>query len=195
MPFTHQLGDKVQRFLAAEERCIWLGQPNPTRIAMKYIIYVVAGLVLGVYFHHVIFQFIDTPTGTSVTSVFEYFESIVPFLFVACMILSPMVAYVSALGTIYVITDKRAMIINLSRFPRSTESYSKFESGDLSVNELPHRSGDLFFAKKSVRSNNNVFRTVRVGFLGISDVRDVASVFASVFGLETLTNPDSPASK
>ncbi|MFT3687019.1 MAG: hypothetical protein QM783_19210 [Phycisphaerales bacterium] len=99
-----------------------------------------------------------------------------PFvLFGAVMLLMP---GRRALGTVYGLTDRRAVVVE-SRWPRRSrdvKSYSPKELGAMEVAELPDGRGSVIFERvdKGYKVNGQTVLLPR-GFLGVPDVARVAA--------------------
>lgn len=167
----------AQGELSADERIVWVGQPSPFALARKRSGMILPGLFLSVF----AVSFLVVPT----MAVFEGPDKVpLPFLllfplaglaalaFGLAMLASPLLKGRLARSTIYVVTNRRVLIIE----PGCVRS---FDPGD--IQQLVRRDrgggrGDLFFREEQGnlmlamytfgRSGNQ-----KIGFFGVSDVR------------------------
>jgi hypothetical protein len=102
---------------------------------------------------------------------------IVPFLFLAVlMLLAPLIIRTLGTWTLYVLTDRRAIILRGSRFnSASAESYMPDRLQEMSLVEKDDKSGDLIFARFPGLNGTTSNR----GFLEVANVREVDRLIRS----------------
>jgi hypothetical protein len=174
---------------------VWVGRPLRSRYACMSIPLVVMGLlftgfsVLWVSVTSAGFwaaQDLPEP-GDGVGSVFGCFPLCgVPFGLIGLGLLAaPWWMQALARGTAYVLTDRRAIILEPSLFRvRQVRSYSPAGLGAMSRVEYGEDFGDLVFEEVRSQGSDGHWSTSRLGFLAIPHVREVEDLIR-----RTLLNP------
>jgi hypothetical protein len=99
----------------------------------------------------------------------------------------PVADYLSAERTVYVVTDRRALIIRPRLGGKTVQSYNRI--GQIERRERGGGSGDLLFASETEargRAAHRV-RTRKIGFIGIANVREVERLL-----LESMDSAGTP---
>jgi hypothetical protein len=171
----YELRQMVETELNDNENLLWAGQPKPGRMAIKSLpiaIFAIPFTAFSVFwmFGASGFKIPDFSQGG-----FAFFPLFgLPFLFVGLgMFSSPLWRMRAAKRTIYVITDKRAIIFD-GGFKTNIRSFTANQLQDLSRKQRRDGSGDIVF-KREISYNNqgNNMPVKEIGFLGIDNVKDV----------------------
>lgn len=171
MPTDSQLRLAVKPQLEPHEELLWVGHPNPNRIVFK--LSDIIGFLVGIFF---LGTFIVPPSkiGLNILTFFSLFFIFYPLINFAN-------SYIRALKTIYVLTNKRALIISTSNLKHSIQSYSSTDIGIIERIELKNGSGDLIFAQKLYKDSEGGWQKEDVKFVGIQKVKFVENLFHQVF--------------
>jgi hypothetical protein len=176
--FPREVQSRVERELASGEKVEWMGQPIPRRLAKASWPIVVFGIPWTAF---ALFWTAGAAWGTSKTGVgllnlFPLFG--IPFILVGLgMLSSPFWIKRAAKGTAYVITDRRAIVIQGGW--RGTVNVRSFEPErlvDLRRKEHADGSGDLVFTQDIRRDSDGDRHTTEVGFMAIADVKSVEEI-------------------
>ncbi|RBP45795.1 hypothetical protein DES53_102177 [Roseimicrobium gellanilyticum] len=153
----------VEAELHSSERVVWTGQPIPGRFAWRGIGDVLFGIPWTAF---TIFCMVK---GDDSSKLFG-----LPFLLIGVWLLSgPYRMRLKAARTAYVVTDKRALILE-GDWCRSTaiRSCEPQHLGDIRCVQKPDRSGDIIFGCTAISSDE----IADYGFLGIHDVKHVETL-------------------
>ncbi|MDP9174239.1 MAG: hypothetical protein M3O30_10300 [Planctomycetota bacterium] len=164
---------QVQAELKAGEKQIWAGSPKPPGRSQRL------GGALFLFLAAAIFAIIGNHNESRVAVNHRGFPIyIVPFLLLGLLILiSPIIT--SALGawSLYVVTDRRAIIFRGNRFSSaSADSYTSDRLQEIGLVERDDQSGDLIFARYPGTNGSTSNR----GFLRVENVRDVDQLIRDV---------------
>ena len=184
------LRSQVELELQSGERLVWMEQPIAGRLARSSIGLVIFGIPWTAFS---IFWVTMAAKGISKSGVgpigwlFPLFG--VPFILIGIgMLSSPYWARRRAERMAYVLTDRRAMIIQGGW--RGSVNVRSFEpsalKGDLQRKQHADGSGDLIFTQELRRGSKGREYTTNVGFLA---VRDVKAVEEMVRALAQKTTP------
>jgi len=177
----YQAEQLVNSQLDPGEGVLWTGAPDPGRLALSSIPAMVFGVPFTGFAAFWISMAFSTTSGPSrpagPLALFPLFG--LPFLLIGLgMLTAPLWAYLAAGRTVYAVTNRRALI--LSRLLATTvKSYTHDEIHELQHVERAGGSGDLYFASRTVYMRHGRTSQVRVGFLGIPDVRGVEQLIRS----------------
>ena len=167
---------------------MWLDQPIPGRMAGKTMPMVLFGIPWTAFALFWIagasgFKLPDFSHGFGWFPLFG-----VPFVLIGFGLLSsPYWARRSAQRSVYVLTDRRAIIIRGSwRGNVSVRSFERERLTDLQRKQNTDGSGDLIFTRDVRRDSDGDRHSTDVGFLAIRDVKNVEDIVrASVKRYET----------
>ncbi len=170
----------VQNELRGGERVVWAAQPvtryfTPATIAP--MLFAIPWTAFSIFWTVSAASGLGKAGGESVMfDVFRYAFPLfgLPFILIGLAMLSaPIWVVRSQRQTAYTITDQRAIVFKPA-FPgaRKVQSFSPELMASLERTERRDGSGDLVFEKYRQRNGSSV-STVRNGFVGIANVRDV----------------------
>ncbi len=173
------LSPKLRSLVDAEvqsgERIIWLDQPIPKRMARTTTPIVVFGIPWTAF---AIFWIAGAsgfklPDFSHATGLFPLFG--LPFVLIGFgMLSSPFWARRAARRSIYVLTDRRAIVIQGSwRDQVRVRSFERHGLTDLQRKQNADGSGDLIFCRDVRRDSDGDRQSKDVGFLAILDVKKV----------------------
>jgi hypothetical protein len=178
---SYQAEQLVTSQLDPGEGVLWTGAPNPTRLALSSIPAAIFGIPFtgfAVFWMYMAFSMTSrsSPAGGA-WSLFPLFG--LPFLLIGLgMLTAPLWAYLAAGRTVYAVTNRRALI--LSRIVSTmVKSFTHEDIHELEHVERAGGSGDLYFGSRLVYGKGGRVSRVRVGFIGIPDVRTVEQLIRS----------------
>ncbi len=191
MPTDSQLRLAVKPQLEPHEELLWVGHPNPNRMAFTLSKTLSLGICISlIVFSYVFYDEISyiVFAFTSPTSSSKEIELSVILigLLIGCvtgLFLGPInltYSYIRALKTTYALTNKRALII-ISNLKHSIQSYSSADIGIIERVELKNGSGDLIFSQKCYKDSEGDWQKENVKFIGVQKVKFVEDLFRQVF--------------
>lgn len=187
------LGTLVDSELAKGERIAWIGQPIPGRMAQSSIPLVLFGIPFTAFavFWMAMASGIAGRAGGGVRLFFVLWG--IPFIVVGLgMLTSPFWIYRKALGTIYAITDRRALLVEKGLWGRIVvRSFEPSSLGALSRIQNADGSGSLVF-QREYRPGGRRGRFVDVGFLAVPDVKEVEERIRQLAAQANLRGHDRP---
>jgi len=166
----------VERELQPAERIIWMEQPMPGRYARSMWPIVLFGVPWTAF---AVFWTVGAGIGTmrsnapGIFSVFPLFG--LPFVLIGIgMLSSPWWARRSARRSVYVITDRRAIIFRSGwRGAMNVRSFEPAHLTDLQRKQYQDGSGDLILARDYRRDSDGDRMTTNVGFIAVRDAKAV----------------------
>ncbi len=167
----------VRRELRPDERLIWAGHAGVVALARSKLGRGFLAGVVVVGFAVVMLAYLltgDLPMAEGGNAL-HLMPLIMPlgggFLFGLLLALEPLWAAYRARSTLYAISDRRLLIVNM--FPiRQVQSFPPEALNTLECTERPDGSGDLVFRKAATGSGRSR-QIKRFGFYGIPEVRRV----------------------
>jgi hypothetical protein len=173
---SSELQRMLQPDLETGEQLLWAGQPNPTRAALPYLpISLFALLWTGaVAYMSQTFSF-SGPPRFMFLAIFALF-----FLVGLALMAFPLFWYFRAKQGCYAVTNKRLLLVQAGK-SRNLQSYTQDDIEELECTERADKSGDLIFAQRRWKDSDGDWRTQRIGFLGIPQVRSVERLVRDVF--------------
>jgi hypothetical protein len=178
----HQLRSLVESELSSGERVIWIGKPNPSRMALRTVPIVLFGIpwtVFALFWTWGASGF-QLPNFNEGFNLFPMFG--IPFVLVGLgMLSSPFWVMRSAKMTVYVLTNSRAIICE-NGISTTIRSFSPERLGDLQRKQRADGSGDLIFGRELTRYANGKSRLTEHGFLAIADVKAVEDMVRQLAG-------------
>jgi hypothetical protein len=181
---------ELQRMIDAElsggERVTWSAQPIPGRFVRNGLGIVLFGIPWTAF---AIFWTAGAAWGTSrsgTLGLFSFFPLFgLPFILVGFgMLSSPYWMRRKAKRTVYVITNRRAIVLAGGwRGSITVRSFEPESLTDISRRQNPDGSGDVVFTRDIRRDSDGGRQSTDVGFLA---VRDVKSVEQKVRALSTV---------
>jgi hypothetical protein len=185
MEIDYDAQEIAAREIQGSERLLWCGRPQPLRLALS----AVPMLVFAVPWTAFSVFWICGAAGFKVPDFraggFAFFPLFgLPFLLIGiAMLLSPLWAWRTGRRTIYAITDKRLLIIETGSStsvrtlgPQGLDRLQRVDRSD--------GSGDLIFPTPGVpegASGRSRGAALRLGFIGIPDVRTVHQIILDTF--------------
>jgi len=177
-----QLRTLVDAEIRSGERIIWLDQPIPGRMARSTLPIVLFGIPWTAFaiFWMAGASGFKRPDFSHGFGFFPLFG--VPFVLIGFgMLSSPFWARRSSRRSIYVLTDKRAIVIRGTwRGSITVRSFERERLTDLQRKQNADGSGDLIFARDVRRDSDGDRYSTDVGFLGIRDVKNVEDMVRSL---------------
>ena len=171
-----QLRALVEKEVESGEKIVWMEQPVPKLFSRGAIPIVLFGIPWTAF---AIFWTAGASAGmtkSAAPGAFKFFSLFgLPFILIGfAMLSSPFWARRSAKRSVYVITDRRAIIFR-SRFFGSINirSFSPRQLETLQRNQNKDGSGDVIFTHDVRRDNDGDRHTTNVGFMGVREVKHV----------------------
>lgn len=189
-PLRHLVDDELDR----GELIRWVGQPDPSRFARQAWPIVLFGIPWTAFALFWMagasgFQLPD-PGALEPFDFFPLFG--LPFVLIGFGMLSaPFWLKWKAESTVYVVTDRRAIVFEGSRSV-TVRSYTPDELGDLTRKQRPDGSGDLIFEREVSYTSKGHRRVQERGFLAIQDVREVEDLVEVLAAQRKPTESSSP---
>ena len=172
---------RVEDELEPGERVVWAEQPDPKRYARGswgIVLFGIPWTAFSVFWIAMAsgMMWMGVNAGGGPPAVigvcFPLFG--VPFVLIGLGMLSaPYWARRYAAGTVYAITDRRAILFATGFRSRTVKSYQPAELTRISRVERDDGSGDLILEEYGYRDRDGDRRSGRQGFMGISDVKEV----------------------
>lgn len=166
--------------LDSGERLLWSGSPSPRAAAVSALPAVLFGLpfaAFACFWIAIAWRATSQHAAGGMFPLFPLFG--LPFLLVGMLIVfAPLWSSLGARGTVYAVTDRRAMIIT-SAGMRGVQSYTHDDLSDITLMEGKDGTGSVFFAARSMPSSRGYTTTLRVGFIGIPEARHVEQLIRS----------------
>jgi len=164
----------VQAELQPGESLRWLGQPVPARFARAALPAVLFAIPWTAFALFWIWGAAQTTSHAPSLAprLFPLFG--IPFVGVGLgMFASPYWALRRARRTVYLVTDRRAVVLGSRWLGGVTaRSFEPEKLGDLRREQREDGSGDLVFGQDVVVGNRGSRRTVDYGFIGVENVRE-----------------------
>lgn len=222
-PRKQKAPDLISAELYDDEELIWWGQPIASRLALQVnlmsVIMSIAMAVFAVVFFTMSQEMLPSSSsvggfgrssrGDSIRSFVSLMFIIIPgimFLGSAWSALKPVRRYVIGLRTYYMLTSRRAVIIN-NLFSKQIRSFYDENVNKIEIRRFGNDSGSVIFATEQVtkqvqsgrhngfnvtfengdvnfgvgRRTRNVTYQVQHGFMAIHDVRTVEDLVSQVF--------------
>ncbi len=166
----------VERELQSGERITWMEQPIPGRMARGSLGLVLFGIPWTAF---AIFWVTMAATGVSKSKAPGPFWAFplfgVPFILIGLGLLaSPYWARRAALRSVYVLTDRRAIVFRAGwRGSVTVRSFEPAALTDLKREQCADGSGDLVFTQDWRRGSRGGSYATNVGFVAVRDVKNV----------------------
>jgi hypothetical protein len=171
--------DQVNAELQSGEQITWLDQPIAARLARTSLPAVLFGIPWTIF---AIFWVVTAFKGVSQShdsGLFQFFPLFgVPFILVGIGLLSsPYWAARSGRRTVYVLTDRRAIVLRTVFFGGlNVRSFEAATLTDLQRKQNRDGSGDLIFARDLHSTNRGTKYTLDIGFVAVRDVQNVENL-------------------
>jgi len=182
-----RLRQAVQDELRSEESVRWVGQPSPWRFAVAsapVVKFSISWTAASVIFLVVVWRLDNPNPGEPVNLLVPWF--MLPFLFIGLVTLScPLLMVCKARKTAYVVTDHRAMTVEVGRY-RIVRTFGPYRLRELFLRRRKDGSGDILFQAERRRHHrsrerlNYVGKTNAIGFLGIDKAEHVRGMLAEI---------------
>lgn len=156
------------------EHAVWYGQPAPqefSKEALPLFLFGIPWTLFSVGWTALSF-WITSDTEGLFRFVFPLFG--LPFVAIGIYLLaSPILKARKAGMTLYAVTDRRALIIDLSGSTKKVTAYGPAEIKNIERVEKADGSGHLYFRTEFTTDSDKNTISRKVGFLGIPEVRTV----------------------
>lgn len=178
----YELRHLMEDELNDQETPLWTGRPTPGRMAIKGLptaLFAIPFTAFAVFWIGGASRFKVPDFSEGGFSFFPLFG--LPFLFIGLgMLCTPLWKMRAAKRTLYVLTDKRAILFS-GGWRTTIRSFSPGQLQDLSRKQRADGSGDIVFKKEisnTHRSHNMPAK--EIGFLCIDNVKEVEDLIREV---------------
>jgi len=179
-PFHTPPNPAIVRELGADERVLWSGQPDPSRMKQKVMPTALLSIPVGVFVAFWIWSASESLRGTlavgrtpSIIEVVWPAFGLLGAALVVFMARTPMQEHAKAARTFHALTDKRALIVVEGR-KHEVQSVLPTEFC-LEHRDLPTGKGDVVL-KRETKGAGEERTTTEYGFFGIMDAREVERI-------------------
>ena len=176
----HDLRGLVENELGQDEALTWIGQPMPRFFGMRSLSLFLFGIPCTAFALFWIvgaagFEIPDFDEG------FDWFPLFgVPFVLIGFgMLSSPIWSRLKARKTVYVVTDRRAIMFD-GGFSTTIRSFGPDRLDDIRRRQRRDGSGDLIFEKEISYDSEQHRHSTDIGFIGIADVKQVEDLVRDV---------------
>jgi hypothetical protein len=167
----------LSRELAPGESVVWQGQPAP----LGRVLATWQTFLFGIFWNGFwVFWLVGASGGFGHRDAegqafgrFAYFWAIPFMLAGASMLLSPLWAWWEAQRTLYVVTDRRAILISAPLRRVTVQSFTGDRLAGVIRHEGPSGCGDLIFEREASQGSRGRTHYRDVGFFGLVDARAV----------------------
>ncbi len=170
--YSSYLKDLVTNELDDGELISWVGQISKKRAFNKKLPLFFFGIPFTAF---ALFWMISVGTmlNKSFGNFVNYFALFgLPFLIIGIfMLLSPFIASLIAKKSIYIITDRRAIIFNKTIFSNNVKSYYPKDLSNIETNQKGEDEGDIIFSSETRRGSERSYE-VPIGFWGVKNFND-----------------------
>ena len=176
-----ELMAKVEAQLKPDEKIVWQGQPIGDRLARRSVPSAIMGLFFTSFalFCLVMAVKFRPPHLAPPVDFASLFPVIFTGLFVLIglrMLLSPLAKRRGALKIVYVLTDRRALVLDASGFALKVRSYTPAMMQDLSTVQNTDGSGDVIMESVLRSDPEGGNHTVHYGFIAVASVKEVEAM-------------------
>lgn len=176
---TQQLQNKLDSELEPGEKTLWIGQPIAKKLAISTIPLMLFAIPWTGFalFWTVGASGFKTPDFKNPGFYFSLFG--VPFILIGfVMLLSPLFAIRSARKIVYVLTDRRAIIIRQMLKSFEIRSYRPEQLKNVYTREDNNGNGDVIFDDVAASTRNT--RSKVIGFMATRNVNEVKKMVESL---------------
>jgi hypothetical protein len=168
-----QLQDKVKQELESGENIEWMDMPNPqffTPASTSSFLFAIPWTAFAIFWMCGASGF-EMPDFTEGFDLFPLFG--IPFVLIGFgMLSSPLWAYKKASKSVYVITNRRAIILD-GGWSTTIRSYNPDKLLNIYRKEKKDGTGDVIIDVRSWRGSEGDRRTEALGFLRISNPKEI----------------------
>ncbi len=164
----------VDRELEPEERVKWIGMPIPrffTGASTGSFLFAIPWTAFAIFW-------LVGSWYQSKNVPFTLFG--VPFVLIGFGLLSsPLFTYRRSFKTVYVITNKRAIIFN-GGWSTIVRSFLPASLGEIYRRERKNGSGDVFISKRAWRDSNGDRNSEEIGFLSVDSPKEIEQMLKTL---------------
>jgi hypothetical protein len=181
MFFNRQARDTIEAELDKDESLLWLGKPNPLRIALQTYPFLLFGIPCASFAAILTAQWLKGPMSHPASSLPA--ETIgmgltlaVFWIIAAAILMVPLGAYISAKTTVYALTNRRLLIVR--RQPRRVQSFDRADIDQSSCKEFKDATGDITITL--AQTSEDAGGNGAIKLVGIGRVRTVERLLISI---------------
>lgn len=176
-----RLREVVDNELESGESIEWMEMPIPrffTRISTGYFLFSIPWTAFSIFWMYAASGFKLPDFSKGGFSLFPLFG--IPFVLIGlAMLSSPLLSYLKAFRTVYVITNRRAITFDGGR-SITIRSYPPEKLLDLTRSEKRDGSGDIVFARRPWQNSKISRQMEDFGFLRISNPKQVEQMLKAL---------------
>lgn len=180
----------VSREMRSREKPLWIGKPDPLKLAMmdsgSTTLNGIFFLGFGAYLAY---------TAGHTEATLPIVAAFVCFGFAIYFLSMPVLEYLRAKKTLYVVTNQRIIILNGLWRP-TVDSFAPSEIGSIHIRVAPDGSGTVIFQERRswLAQGGRMFKTI--GFKAVADVREAEKHIRELKGQASPDEgPDAEADK
>ncbi len=177
-----ELHSVVEDELEVGESVHWSAQPRPGRLVLATLpvfLFAIPWTAFAVFWICAASGW-RFPTLKGPAGLFPLFG--LPFVLIGCaMLSSPLWALRKARRTLYIITDRRAILFE-GGWSTTVRSYGPERLTDITRRQRADGSGDIILETQSWCDRRGRSRSTCVGFMGIENVKDVDTMLRRLAG-------------
>ncbi|MFO0829190.1 MAG: hypothetical protein U0572_13705 [Phycisphaerales bacterium] len=189
------LRDLVERELEPSERLLWMEQPIPrffSGASLGAFLFAIPWTAFAIFWICGAAGFKVPDLSKGGASLFPLFG--LPFVLIGLAMLStPIWAYRGMRRTIYVVTDRRAIVFEGGR-KTTIRSFEPSRLKDVFRREKRDGSGDVVFEQGLTTGPRGSSRSYDLGFLGVRDPRSVEQIVKKLSQQAVAPLPTAPRS-
>lgn len=172
----HPLRNLVEREIASDEQVVWMEMPSPRFFPPSAVVAILFGIPWTIFIAFFFFSVLTSGAlGASGASIIFAMAG-VPFLLIGLLMLSaPYWARKAALRTVYVITDRRAIIVE-GMWSTTIRSYPPEKLHNVFRRERANNLGDVIIAHNAWRDSDGDRRMEELGFRNIRNPQGVEAM-------------------
>jgi hypothetical protein len=178
---SFDLQDKVDRELESGERVVWMDQPVPryfTAGSISAFLFAIPWTAFAVFWMYGAAGFKVPDFTKGPEALFPLFG--LPFVLIGLAMLStPYWTFLKALRTVYVITDRRAILFE-GGWSTTIRSFFPQQLRDIYRKERRNGSGDVILGRQIGTDSDGDKHSTGVGFLNVRDAKGVEAMLRSL---------------
>jgi len=174
------LNEYIQNEIKHDESIVWFAQPIPLLFMRRKLSVFLFGIVFFGFSIFMTFSAYEQANVSENNSNIVFLLFLLPFLIAGgALFFSPLYYYYLAKNTIYIITNKRGLLIQKGRLVTVKSFYSetiRYMKRELFANG----SGNIIFDQKIVTDSDGDKQYTDIGFLCIRDVKKAEEILMKI---------------
>jgi hypothetical protein len=170
-----ELRTLVEDEMRSEEAVQWVGRPIPgllARQAWPIVLFAIPWTAFAIFWIAGASGWVLPDIREGQSGFFPLFG--LPFVLIGLVMLSSPLRLRWKAGRIaYVLTERRAIIVERGLWSTKVRSFAPAALGDLERKQRPDGAGDIIFTRENYWDSKSGNRSVPVGFLAVANVKEV----------------------